>query len=762
MSFLSSLFSAARSAGSSALRGLGTAARSELGRELGRQAVSQLASNIQHVMLSPATREGHYQANRLSANQIVTPDQVIRLWYADRLERSETDLLLAWNGVWWNGEPEGWHTTSDKAWWHLVDLERPRPPWEVLSTWYRINNYGRDTGIGWGARALDLLKRQGIYDPAERDAILHVPELLSAEAVLSLWKQGQLTRDQAERWLQKLGWFEDADRQALFRLSEVMGLSDVATALYRGLIDQGAADLYLQAAGWIDPGQRRVALELEQEIPTATDIVSMATRLIWTRDLVERFGYDQEYPPELDDWLLKNGLLPGRDVPLPDQPGRQAHEIPLWYWRAHWRPFSMSEAFLAYQRFRPERVARYRALRDEEGNPLLPDFREFTWGDLVQHFRLAGYPPPLRSQLAALAFAIPRIRDISDANFYRLDSRQQTLTRWKDRGYLPDDAEWLTDLTERRSDYRRNQERRRLETRARAEATRQIQQRIAGRRWTFSEGVEQLTELGLSDDIARQLANLALTQPGVRLHATLYQQQLRTHVRQTLQAQRDGLIGEDAAGTQLIEAGIAAPLAVQLARQVEVDAKLRQVQEATRAVRSEYLHGVVTKDRAQELLQLAGLQAVRAAQLVQQWGLLLTSRRRQLSTQKVLALYVQGLLTEAEAGARLSNLGWDRPDLVLLLEEAHERLTRLQAREERAGRRRETAQRREQLRLRAEALRVADDALRRARQATNFQGMRRDVDSGKMGQDAALAALEALGFSKDEALGILGGGNGQQ
>lgn len=253
-----------------------------------------------------------------------------------------------------------------------------------------------------------------------------------------LWRLGHITGDEYYLWCMRLGW---TNREALSLAQSVTvmpGLTDLIQMRYRGLIDTAQFTRYTSAAGWTDREMLEAMVGAQRPIPGFGDLVSLAVREVWDEGVVQRWGYDAEFPYPLAAWARKQGWDWGEEVVAPDGTRYPRVSWPQAHWRAHWRPMPLDHAYRAFQRFRPERMQRYRGL--------FPDIKPFTGQLLNDVIKVADYPPAVRDWLAALARPVLPIMSIRQLYRYGIRSREWARQELLDRGYLPDHTEDMLDL----------------------------------------------------------------------------------------------------------------------------------------------------------------------------------------------------------------------------------------------------------------------------------------------------------------------------
>jgi hypothetical protein len=246
-----------------------------------------------------------------------------------------------------------------------------------------------------------------------------------------------------------------------------------------------------------------------------------------------------------------------------------------------------------------------------------PALQPFTREDLNVHMRQADFPPGVRDWLTALAHPVLGRRDINwGAQFLGWD-RAEMQARYRILGYTTDDSAALAAIAENREGYRQNA-------------------------WARS----------LGDSVRKRT---------IKMIEGLYE---------------DGTIDREFAMRQFAAAGLSAGVSGQLLDLTDFGVERRLVRAALSATGRDYLSGVLSRAEAEIQLGRIGVTGSRIQNYLHAWGIQRDARRKRLETGKIQAMVAEGLLSSAEARARLVNLQWSDPDATLLLAEAAGKLAK--------------------------------------------------------------------------------------
>lgn len=382
----------------------------------------------------PHTRELHYQANNASANLIPDLASLAKVWIAGRIPDNVYQQMLAYHGVDWNPAIIGQGLTfTERSWNEIVDLSVTRHSLEEYLTWHRQGRYDY-------ADLLRRLRDQGFKDQKDQELFLKQWTMLDPQQILSLYFTGWIEFDNARDLLIEHGYKQEDAARLLRSLEYGLSLADLVTLKNRGKI--GDVDYLngLSAIGFRTEDARKWAHEFERTYPTVSDLILFSVREVWKPDVVERYGYDLEYPREFGYWAAKQGLDWGEAFDPGDGQQRPELKWPLAHWRSHWHLMSPTQAYEALHR-----------IRGEDGNPAtwrVPGVRPFTRDDLKRMLAVNDYAPGVREWLEALSYRVMRLVDIRKLTRLGLRNRAWAVEQYMDRGHTRTDAETIADLAD--------------------------------------------------------------------------------------------------------------------------------------------------------------------------------------------------------------------------------------------------------------------------------------------------------------------------
>ena len=407
-------------------------------------------------------------------------------------------------------------------------------------------------------------------------------------------------------------------------------LEIVHELLRRNLINRGDPGLlvrHFNRMGFKDPVDQDTLAKLYQRMPGPSDIVHFTLRhgfepsVIWANDEdlefpdTARYWFDQQglqYPISIYDPWDKRTYDQTRD-------GRPISWAELYWW-THWVPISPGQAYTMLQRLRPDRI--------DEIRKVVPDAKVFTLADVQRWLRINDYPPGIRANLTAIAYAVPGRRDLTRLARNYPDQLAEGIALMQDQGYSPANAQWMAKAIFA-------DERRRKFHLVWKETEAQIK-----RLWI--DGVID------TDTASIQLQKIYLEDPD--LLAAFEGNSLPEQAR---------IAGENPA--------VEHALALWSMERAGALAK-----EWVTVIKKEFIGGKWNAQQTVGTLQQLGLQPDKVQEYLQLWSLLQQGPHKVLTVGKILSLAEKRIMGWDEAIARLVNLGYSPLDASYLVQEAHQ------------------------------------------------------------------------------------------
>lgn len=342
--------------------------------------------------------------------------------------------------------------------------------------------------------------------------------------VLDSYLRGRITRDQADKLAVEAGSRMELWDDVLETRRPLVSPLEINALYNRGVVTPERWAEELRRHGYLDGEYYAWMAELRKGLPGVADLVTMGLREAFNPELAQVYNNYGEFPELIRPWFAKLGLdyKLGFQI-VADGAAREATMADL-YWAMHWHAMPLGSAYLAFQRFAPDLVDRFR--REH------PNLKAFGEADLQLHMKWADLPPGVRDWMMALSHPMLGRRDINwGAQFLGWD-RAEMQARYRLLGYTTDDAAALAQIAENRESFRQNAWARSLEVATKKRTIKMIEGLYEDGTVNRDFALRQLSDAGLATPLSTQI--LDIVDFGVE----------RTLVRQAIRATgRDFLSG---------------------------------------------------------------------------------------------------------------------------------------------------------------------------------------------------------------------------
>lgn len=190
----------------------------------------------------------------------------------------------------------------------------------------------RRTGVITDDIYYSEMARMGIADFRATQLLSTFNKYPDGSALVDLVTRGKISDGVYSQKMQQVG-YSSSDAEMLKELARnKLGTQEVITAWRRGLFSEGGSEDYfndLRQVGWTDD---RIELlkQVTEFFPTPSDLIQFAVREVYTPETRDKFGMDEDLPPQFLQEASKAGL-----------PEEQARN----YWAAHWQLPSPLQGF---------------------------------------------------------------------------------------------------------------------------------------------------------------------------------------------------------------------------------------------------------------------------------------------------------------------------------------------------------------------------------------------------------------------------------
>lgn len=262
-----------------------------------------------------------------------------------------------------------------------------------------VSDEGFSTGVttlGFDAERAVLLREAG-------------RAVLDGGTLLKSWQRGLLSDSELSNGLSKLG-IPVTDHVVVREAARQLVDENKLLALWqRGDLPDDSLELELKALGY----NGKDIINLKQAayaLPGISDLILFAVREVFTPEIAEKFGQNQDFPPEFEKQAKRIGVSP---------------QNARWYWAAHWELPTVEQGFEMLHR------------------------GQITQEELALLLRAKDVMPFWREKLIKVSY-VPLTRvDVRRMHKLGILSREGVKKAYKDIGYDDVNAESLTVFTEK-------------------------------------------------------------------------------------------------------------------------------------------------------------------------------------------------------------------------------------------------------------------------------------------------------------------------
>ncbi|MEN4013990.1 MAG: hypothetical protein ROW48_18315 [Bellilinea sp.] len=426
---------------------------------------------------------------------------------------------------------------------------------------------------------------------------------------------GQVERQDVIEGMRLAGIAPANAEKALQGLRELPPAGWIQEAYLRGEISEDQHDFYLRSHGFSDEDIGIFKL-LYFRLPPVADLIRMAVRDVFTPEIRERFGQDEDYPLDFDRLAVKIGL---------DKEWAKA------YWAAHW---DLPSPMMGYEML-------HRGIIDEDTLNLLLralDIMPFWRDKLIQ----ISYNPLTRVDVRRMY----QLGVLTEDEVYR---------SYLDIGYNPTNARRLTEFTKRYSAPEDESELSEFRRLARSTYSAAYKRRVISR----DEYLKMLSDMGYVPDDAELLATLDDT--AMAAASDLFDEDdfNREYKSLLIKGYKSGVLNADDLRVILADLGYSE---LEIALQVQVlDTEYSMYIKSLVADKISELYTGYTIDETQvhEYLNVFGFSASEIDRYMREWTIHRNLRTRKPSQSDLVRFYRDGMLNLEQLTNELRGLGYN-------------------------------------------------------------------------------------------------------
>jgi len=229
--------------------------------------------------------------------------------------------------------------------------------------------------------------------------------IFPASQLAQLKLRGLMTDEQYGYFMTRAGYGDKGLDWNLALSQNHASLGELLELYRRGKLSKPEFDLGLARLGY-PTFYNDLFGDLRNITPPVNDLIRFMVREAFNEETVAKFGYDKDYPADIDPFLPKVGLTADW--------GKR-------YWRSHWTLPSPTQAYEMLHR------------------------GEMTEEDLKDLLKTADYPEFWRDKMMNISYNVLTRIDVRRLLQAKIITPEKALKTYLEMGYKPDDAKLLTD-----------------------------------------------------------------------------------------------------------------------------------------------------------------------------------------------------------------------------------------------------------------------------------------------------------------------------
>lgn len=497
---------------------------------------------------------------------------------------------------------------------------------------------------------------------------------------------------------------QDLWNRVYFASQELPTVHEYLTIANRQLMPDTQVVAGLRRWGYYGDDVRKDFANLRYEIPSSSDLVRFSVRHVFEPDLIAYLGYNDEFRPILDLWHRFQGLN------YPIFAGPFATQVATFEAQVGQPPGSFLASYLA------------------AGLPDPTWAQAFWWSHWVLPSPTQGYLAwfrlnPLRNtrwdgpEMAGVNFSYDDLTLLLRANDYPP----------KYRAMLAAIARPIPGIRY-----------------ARDFAKQKVYDEADLFSWTQRQGYSPQDGLDITRDIwtgARKADEAPVACRGCAAVEKAYE---------------TGIIDRPAMVEMFVNFGMDDGQAAARADLTDLSLQTRRAQEVVKSIRKQFLGGKIGATAAQQMLSTYGIVATRSVEYIDDWSLERETSSKEVAAQKAIKWTCQGILSVPDLVGRLTNLGYEQPDIAGMIAEAELCAQALAARAAAAAARQAAAQQRALIQAQKQAAMAIQSARRQLASHGSPSQLRKWFCEGHIGEPEVYGRLEFLGWPDIDIARLIG------
>jgi hypothetical protein len=199
---------------------------------------------------------------------------------------------------------------------------------------------------------------------------------------------------------------------------------------------------------------------------------------------------------------------------------------------------------------------------------------------------------------------------------------------------------------------------------------------------TVNDAIAKLQGQGYTPKQINDMAEVAILEKRSKDAERLRKTALASYAKQAMQSYEDGIIDPASAIAAMVATGVPMDAARTTIATSELRVKTKLVSSIVQSLRRGYLSGELTRSEVTSALLAAGISLPRSDQYLTLWTAQQTFRRKAATTADIVKWIKEGYLSATVGRQRLKNLGWQDPDVMLMIAEADHALQAMKTKQQ--------------------------------------------------------------------------------
>jgi hypothetical protein len=335
-------------------------------------------------------------------------------------------------------------------------------------------------------------------------------------------------------------------------------------------------------------------------------------------------------------------------------------DLARWKWALHWHIPGVAELREMFHRLRPGDV---------------PKELEFTANDYQRWIGTQATLPYFNQRINAISYVPMPIRIMRVALTAGELPQHRVKGILQDHGHSPSDSEAMA----KAEIILANQQ---VASKSKGWSIQSASGLIASGAITLQQATEKLQGQGYTPKQLQDMADVALLERKVRDADKVRKTALEGYSKQAVASYEAGVIDASTAIASMVAAGHPIDAARTTIATAELRVKTQLVSSAVASLRRGYFAGEISRNELTTTLIASGITPSRAEQYITRWAFQLTFTRKVASTGDIVKWIKEGHLSAVVGRQRLLNLGWQQPDVMLMIAEAEHALAAMQTKQQ--------------------------------------------------------------------------------